>query len=457
MHLSLSRLLTPGSGSPAFSCLAETLAFPLAAIALGLWLNAPDPLFIHADFPWTWMAPLVLALRYGPLWGMASAGVLLIGWLGLDGYYYGHAALPKLYFLGGLITTMLAGEFSSVWQARLNRALPVQTYLDQRLDALTRTHYLLRLSHESLEQDLLARPVSMRDALIGLRELAAGINNSECNSLPAADQLLKLTVQFCQIERAALIPVAEEALDISRASYLGADFPLQTDDAMVRHALSTERLTHIASLPGARLDESPYLVVAPVRDTTHHIHALLIIRTLPFLALQEENLQMLNLMLGYYADSLALSPLVAPLRARWPDCPSPFALELQRLNRMWRDAAVPSALVALYFPEETLPSGFVQALQRQQRSLDISWLVHDAADQARTLLTILPLASDAALEGYLARIERWVLKQYGEDLIGLNIRFQSWQIGTHDSTDLMALALKGQNVAAQADHSDPAV
>lgn len=454
MHLSFFRLLTPESGGTTFSCLAETLAFPLAAIAIGIWLNPGDPMFIHAAFPWSWLAPLILALRYGPLWGMASAGVLLIGWLGLDGHYYGHAELPKLYFLGGLITTMLAGEFSSVWQARLHRALAVQTYLDQRLDALTRTHYLLRLSHESLEQDLLARPISMRDALVGLRELAAGIQNDRHAPLPAADQLLKLTVQFCQIERAAVVPIEKGVLDTSRTNYLGAAFQILPDDAIVGHALATERLTHIASLPGGKMDDSPYLVAAPIRDTTQQMHAVFIIKTLPFLALQEENLQMLNLMLGYYADSLALSPLVTPLRTRWPDCPSPFALELQRLGRMWREAAVPSAMVALHFPEEDLPPGFISALQRQQRSLDVSWLVQDVTGSARTLLTILPLASTAALEGYLARIERWVLKQYGEDLVGLNIRFQPWQIGTYDSVELIVQALKAPHVPTQTDHSD---
>ena len=77
--------------------------------------------------------------------------------------------------------------------------------------------------------------------------------------------------------------------------------------------------------------------------------AILLIEAMPFFALQEETLQTLNLMLGYYADSLAAAPLVAQIRDPWPSCPSPFALELQRLTRLRRESAVPSALIALQF------------------------------------------------------------------------------------------------------------
>lgn len=447
MHPLLSRLLAPITNNAAATA-AEALALPLLALVLGAWASPSDPLFARAEFPWPWLAPLLIALRYGPLWGMSSAGVLLAGWFGLEGLHGTHL-LPKLYFLGGLITTMLAGEFASVWLLRLRRAEATQEYLDRRLDALTRTHYLLRLSHESLEQDLLSRPVSMRDALVGLRELVAGMETRPDEPLPAADKLLKLAVQFCQIERAALVPLGADGPDAARAVFLGAPFEIIPADPLLRHALDESLLSHVASRAAERREESRYLIVAPVRDTSRHVHALLLVETLPFLALQEETLQMLNLMLGYYADSLAQSPLVAPLHARWPDCPSGFALELQRLHRMQREAGVPSTLVALVFPREGLPAGLPASLQRQQRSLDVSWLLQDAATP-RALLTILPLATGAAVEGYLARIERWTGTQYGRDLAALGIRSQALPFGGADPAGMIANIMETCDGAAQA-------
>lgn len=440
------------------ACAAEALLLPLITIAIGYWVNPEDPLFVHGEFPWSWIGPLLIALRYGPLWGMGSAGILLAGWFAL-GTLHGDQALPKLHFLGGLIFTMIAGEFASVWHVRLRRSESVQEYLDHRLDALTRTHYLLRLSHESLEQDLLSRPVSMRDALVGLRELVAGIESTPSVRLPAANKLLQLAVQFCQIERAALLPLANGRPDPTGAHFLGAEFPLDINAPLIRHAAETGLLSHVANQEAGNREDSAYLIVAPVQDTTRHIHALFIVDTLPFLALQDENLQMLNLMLGYYADSLALAPLVTPLLARWPDCPSPFALELQRLHRMQREAAVRSTLVAMIFPRQDLPSGLGAALQRQQRALDVTWLVAgaDSAHEPLALLSLLPLASLTAVEGYLARIERWVTKQYGRNLDALNIRIRTWELDEAAPAELLNLAMESCNDAAQADPADPAV
>ena len=58
------------------------------------------------------------------------------------------------------------------------------------------------------------------------------------------------------------------------------------------------------------------------------MRALLVVDRMPFFALHEETLQMLNLLLGYYADGLSASALAAPLRARFADCPLDFAFEM---------------------------------------------------------------------------------------------------------------------------------
>ena len=172
----------------------ETLLLPLIAIALGMAWSPQDPLWTSAPFPWAWLAPVILALRYGPMAGLGGASVLLLGWLALN---FEHIAqFPQVHFLGGLILVMLVGEFSSLWQARTRRAETLQMYMDQRLEHLVRQHYLLRLSHDRLEQELIGRPMSMRDALATLQTLGAeGSSGAE-----GAHILLRLLAQYCQLE-----------------------------------------------------------------------------------------------------------------------------------------------------------------------------------------------------------------------------------------------------------------
>jgi hypothetical protein len=105
----------------------EAVIIPVIGIGL-CWLASPeDPFFINkGEFPWTWFAPVLVALRYGVMAGIASTGVLLIGWFFITP---SDAAFPKLYFLAGLILVMIAGEYSTTWRTRLRRVGELNAYL----------------------------------------------------------------------------------------------------------------------------------------------------------------------------------------------------------------------------------------------------------------------------------------------------------------------------------------
>lgn len=430
-----------------FAALVEVLLLPGVAVAMGVWLSPADPFFTHDEFPWTWIVPLVLALRYGPMVGLLGAGMVFVLWFWLIGSGSGWSVFPKSYFLGGLIAVMLAAEFSSVWRGRVRRAESMQAYLDERLDGLTRTHYLLRLSHDRLEQELLSRPVSMRDALTGLRALVARARPDD--TLPAASEFLRLTAQYCQVDRAALVPFRDGQPAMEAAVFLGEPFVLERNDPLVRHAAQMRVLVHVAieTLP-ERLD-SRYIVVAPVSDARGTLHAAIVVHSMPFFALQEETLQMLNLMLGFYGDDLSSTSLVATLTEIWPECPQPFALELQRLIRLRVEAAVPSMLVALSFAANADQSDLPEAVARQQRALDVSWLIRGGLDQRSALLVVMPLASSDAVEGYLARLSRWLESERGISLEQAGIRSRSWRIGDLAAPELLSHVLEACDVADQ--------
>ncbi|MBS0291304.1 MAG: PelD GGDEF domain-containing protein [Proteobacteria bacterium] len=395
-HL-LGRLATAAS-HPVIT-VGETLLLPLLALALGLAWAPQDPLQTQAAFAWPWLAPVVLALRYGPMAGLGGASVLLACWLALN--LGNWAAFPQLYFLGGLILVMLVGEFSSLWQARARRAETLQLYLDQRLEHLVRQHYLLRLSHDRLEQELISRPMSMRDALVALHH--AGQEGSGDDLPPQA--LLRLLSQYCQLECAALHAVSERQVGAQPAASIGAYTGLQADDPLVRQALETGQPCHVSQAATARQD-TRYLVAAPLTDLTGDIYGLLLVQNMPFFALQEETLQTLQLLLGYYTDGLARNALARPIVQRYTDCPPPFAFELQRLAHMHKSTQVPSIVVALEFQQRALARDLPAQIQRLRRELDEIWLM--VASERQVLAVLMPLGNAATAEGYIRRLEDWM-------------------------------------------------
>jgi hypothetical protein len=113
-----------------------------------------------------------------------------------------------MFFMGGLLLVLVAGQFGDVWNTRLARARAVNRYLDERLAALTKNHYLLRISHARLENDLLARPTTLRDTLSQLRAVALqdAMNGGNTGPLAGAQPMLQVVAQACQVEARRCMP-----------------------------------------------------------------------------------------------------------------------------------------------------------------------------------------------------------------------------------------------------------
>jgi hypothetical protein len=388
---------------------AETVAAPLLAVGLGLWLSPLDPLWTRGTFPWAWLAPVLVSLRYGSLAGVAAGGVLVVAWLVLSAFGWPVGSFPRLHFLGGFILVMLSGEFASLWIGRARRAEILQAYLDERLERLTEQYYLLRLSHDRLEQELLTRPMTLRDALSRL--VKTGDEGA------SAQSLLELLAQYCQLERASLHAIRDGVPEPEPLARLGKPFPLNPLDPLVRHALEQKRLTHLR----APTPDSPtaYQVVAPAAAKGADPTLLLVVERLPFLALHEETLQSLELLLAYFADGLVAKRLAAPLLERHPGCPPPFALELERLHRLSVVNGIASSLMVFRFSAEAHATDLPLQLARQSRGLDLEWFVPEPTP---LLMVLLPLTGKAGAEGYVRRLERWLGEQGGGDFRQAGVR-----------------------------------
>ncbi len=409
----LGQLTSPTTSR--WAIIGETILLPIIAVVLGIWLNPQDPLWTQAHFPWAWFAPVVLALRYGPLAGIGGAGILLIAWLILNPG--GQTYFPKLVYLGGLILVMVIGEFSSLWLARTRRAEAVQRYLDQRLEFLTHQHYLLRLSHDRLEQDLISRPMAMRDALSHMRNLVTG-DHHESDSV-CASALLRLLAQYCQLEVASLHQIKNGTIQFEPLGTLGDTTPLTAKDPLIAHALETGQLCHISQSVAEDDNPSRYLIAAPLTNLNGERFGLLVVERLPFFSLQDETLQTINLLLGYYADSLSVQALADPICSRFPDCPPEFAFELQRLWHIRQISRVVSAVVVLEIRHRPGRPDLAQQIQRQKRALDENWLISGV--DRETLTTLMPLSGASGAEGYLARLEYWAKQRSGKSLAELGI------------------------------------
>jgi hypothetical protein len=414
----------------------EAVLFGVAALTVSFWLSPTDPFGVRAEFPWLWLVPAVVAMRYGSVIGLVSVVTYCCCWLGLEGLQLLDMAFPQAYFLGGLMLALLCGQFADVWNSRQRRLRAANAYLDERLNTLTKSHFLLRLSHERLEQDLLAKPLTLRETLVRLRALAG---RDVAEALPGAVEFLQLLAQSCQLEVAAVFAMKRDGnYDREPAATLGPAHALDLADPLLHYGLEQGDLVHVQmAQPAARdFDQSRYLVCSPMVTSSGQRIGLVAVERIPFFALNYDTLQLFTVLLGYYADGVEAAQEARVVLSRLPACPPDFALDLVRLTRIRHNADIHSALVALVFEDDERSADMFAQVRRLRRNMDLGW--EPRVPGKLVQISLLPLAGSAAVEGYLDRIESSIQAQFGLDFTTGRIVAHTSELGAAAPQDTLA-------------------
>ena len=430
-----SEVMAPEHGSSRGRWL-EVVLIPVALMGMA-WIARPsDPLLLNAAFPWLWFGPVLVALRYGVFPGLIGALLVLLNWLVADLLGASAQEFPRDFFIGGSLLILLCGEFSDVWRDRNLRMDETNLYVTERLSRLTKRHLLLNLSHDRLEQEMLARPGSLRDALAGLRDLLVDAGESP-NQLNGADGLMQLLAQYGNIESATVYAAREDNgnLVLGRSvATLGEPQPLQADDELLELALETRNLAHVAGAEVSLQRHSNQLLVAPLLSSDNALVGLLAVTKMPFFSLNVENLQMMSVILAYYADNLRAAPEVNLIRQRLPEIPVMYAEELARMVRMQKRIGLSSHIVVMTFGgdrKEEIPSQFLQI----KRGLDVYWQTHVGPNPV--IVVLMPFASASGKEGFLQRIDGWINSRFGTSTDKLRLGIRAIDFSLEDPVDVL--------------------
>jgi hypothetical protein len=347
--------------------------------------------------------------------------------------------VPEASLYGGGLMVLLCGEFSDVWRDRNTRMEETYLYMSERLARLTKRHLLLNLSHDRLEQEMLARPGSLRDALARLRALSVESPSDE--PMHGANGLLQLLSQYVNIESAQIY-----LLEATGGSYtlgqsvarLGDPVPLAANDGLLALALETESLAHIAGEETSLERHSTQLVVAPLVAGDNELIGVLAVERMPFFSMTVENLQMMLVMLGYFADNLRFASSVVLIQRRLPSMPIVFAQELGRLLNLYRRVGLSSHLVVMHFNgprRKEIPDEFL----RIKRGLDLYWRTF--VDDVPVLVVLMPFSSSSSKDGFLLRVDTWLHNRYQGDFESLKIGLKAINLDAEDPLAELAEAV----------------
>jgi hypothetical protein len=411
----------------------EVVGFTALALAFCRWAQPDDPYFVRSAFPVLWFAPTMLGLRYG-VWGAASSVGLIAGTWMVDYFPNGvrEAAPLTSHFLGGVILSLICGQFGDLWQRRLSKAEQENGYLMERLEQITRRHLVLRLSHSQLEQHLVSKPITLRDALKRLRGM---MRRNDPHLRPELAQgLMQLLGQYFQLEIAGFYPMEQGGPSSEPMAHLGPAGRFDIADPLAKEGLLCGDLCFLKPDTVSEAMAGRYLIVAPCQVSDGRILGWLTISQLRFGNFHHETFRMLKVFLGYFADSLHAMALAQPVLKAYPECPVPFAQELPKLIRLQQQMGIQSHLVVFACGPDAHQLDIVQDVTKVTRAVDLPWQV--AQDDDRLVAILLPFTDAKGVEGYLARIQGLITERYHRTLAEAKV---TTHLAEFDKDDAVAL------------------
>ncbi|MFT5894040.1 MAG: hypothetical protein ACI8VW_000907 [bacterium] len=373
----------------------------------GLLAFPENPTGIASGFPWVVVGSIVFAARYGSGWGVSCAIATGL-FLQIPAEAYASlAAQHGTLALGTVVISMLVGDASSTWRRRSRNSEAENEYLRHRLKEFSTDYHVLKVSHGLLEEYMAGQRLSLREALQQLKPVLT----SNKQGMEAGGELMAIFSHFCSIQVAGLYALDDDGkIDNTPAAIHGDMIELPIFDTLLRTALAQKEMVSIKLESLAENHhQSSLLAVVPLVDTNGHIHGVLAIKDMHFMAFQQENLNLLALLGFYVGNQLTRSRGEALSRADW------FLAELDTVIRFAQSHDTESSLLALKFWNIEEASEAAVYVSESIRSLDASWIVTDK-DGASVLCLLLPLMSETQCIAFVHRMNRQVDKKYFKTL-----------------------------------------
>ena len=333
---------------------------------------------VQASFPWPLMAPLLLGMRYGFMRGMVSAVLLILALIAYHRYGDGlYPQVPASFIVGVLVSGMLVGEFRDIWERRRNGST-ANDYRQLRLDEFTRAHYILRISHDRLEQRVAGNDQSLRSSLLGLRNQLRDLPRGDDALRALAEPVLGLLAQYGAFRAAALYRCAT-ALRCPRAECHGRCRPARPRRLAHAHVPAARRACqHPRATDRARRASATFALpaVRPLIDTEGRFLAVLAIEQMPFFSFNDRVFGLLAILAGHIADLILSDPELLYLQ----DMDSQhFSQNLKRSASDARLHGLDASLFALQVKASANSDRLLRLIEDSRRGLDLQLRLTDRA------------------------------------------------------------------------------
>lgn len=385
----------------------ETIALTAIMIVASFVTQQQDPFRLGGGFPWPVLGPLLAGLRYGFVYGFVSALLILVVLgVAINLQWQAASGFPLPWAIGVVVVAMVAGEFRDMWGRRLHRLEGAFQYRAERLEEFTRNYQLLRLSHDRLEQTVANSGLSLREGIMHLQSTLGVIDGLTETSL---QKLIEFVAEYGALTQACIVGITADRIDAARIlARVGEDFTIDDNDPVLKTALESGELAAVNLITENAANLNPLLAAVPVTDSTGEVHAMLLVRSMPFFAFQENNLKLIAVLVAHGVDHLRFGAATSSVTR--------FIASFERVRRDHEEFRLDAMLLRLSGVRADVMVAY-EKLRSSIRAIDMICLTQDK--EQLVIWIMLPLTNAAEAQAWMQRADG-VLAKVTSELLSIN-------------------------------------
>jgi polysaccharide biosynthesis protein PelD len=374
----------------------ETLVLTAIVMGASFVTQQHDPFRLSGGFPWPVLGPLLAGLRYGFVYGFVSA-LLTLAILGvaINQQWQVASEFPLPWAIGVVVMAMVAGEFRDMWGRRLHRLEGAYQYRAERLEEFTRNYQLLRLSHDRLEQTVANSGLSLREGIMHLQSALDAIDGSNGLTESSLQKLIEFVAEYGSLTQACIVGIPADRIDTTRIlARIGENFTIDDNDPVLSAALESGELAAVNLVTGNAADQNQLLAAIPVADSTGQIHAMLLVRSMPFFAFHENNLKLIAVLVAHGVDHLRFGAATSST-AR-------FMASFERVYQDFKEFKLDATLLRLSGAPGDVTAAY-EKLRSSIRAIDLICMTHDKGQPV--IWIMLPLTGVSEAQAWMQRAD----------------------------------------------------
>ncbi|MDO7084904.1 PelD GGDEF domain-containing protein [Pseudocolwellia sp. AS88] len=392
----------------------ESLVVAILSLLSWFFIDRESGNTSHNYFFWPMLGPILISLRYGFSKGFQCFAFLTVSMFFLKQLMFEDINFSLPILIGSGLIIMITGEFTDYWRKSIKENELNYIYMEQKLQSFTQSYYLLKISHDQLEQRAASKIMSLRTSIQILQKTALTKVDNRLESL--GDECLHILSDVVGMYEAGIYLVKDDLVQNNCISAIGKGHSLVLDDPMLLEMLDKKRIFTPANIHDVQDEELHYQLVIPLVDSYNKLQGVVLAEKVKFVALTDANLALISLVASYMANFMCeklYTPILKPEQGKI------FNQYLEQLHFNKLHYGADSALVIFVdkSPEQTLP---IKKFIDYRRGADIYWNCFTPKGE-HAMVALLPMTTVFEAKQFIDRLLSVVKDKYDADVRQLEI------------------------------------